>query len=140
MNPSILATSGMSITAAGLIGMIFLTPTSSVFYVISLIALLGLGFGLFASPNSNIIMSSVNKKYYGQASATIGTMRLTGQAFSMGIAMMAISLNVGNKVITQDLHPQFMQSLRLCFEICAVLCLLGTYASSFRVKSVEFRV
>jgi hypothetical protein len=80
-------------------------------------------------------MSSVDKKYFGQASATIGTMRLTGQAFSMGIAMMAISLNVGNKVITQDLHPQFMQSLRLCFEICAILCLLGTYASSVRVKS-----
>ena len=134
MNPSFLATSGMSITAVGLIGMIFLTPSISIVYIIALIALLGLGFGLFASPNSNIIMSSVDKKYYGQASATIGTMRLTGQAFSMGIAMMAISLNVGNRVITPDLHPQFMQSLHVCFEICAVLCLIGAYASSFRVK------
>ena len=136
MNPSILATSGMSITAAGLVGMIFLTPDISIFYIIGLIALLGLGFGLFASPNSNIIMSSVDKKYYGQASATIGTMRLTGQAFSMGIAMMAISLNVGNKVITPDLHPQFMQSLRMCFTICAILCMIGVYASSFRFKNI----
>ena len=135
MNPSILATTGMSITALGLAGMIFLTPATSIVFIITLITLLGLGFGLFASPNSNIIMSSVDKKYYGQASATIGTMRLTGQAFSMGIAMMAISLNVGNRVITPDLHPQFMQSLHVSFIICTVLCLAGAYASSFRVKN-----
>ena len=134
MNPSFLATSGMSITAAGLIGMIFLAPDTSIVYIILLIALLGFGFGLFSSPNSNIIMSSVDKKYYGQASATIGTMRLTGQAFSMGIAMMAISLHVGNRVITPELHPQFMQSLNVSFTICAALCLIGAYASSFRVK------
>jgi hypothetical protein len=79
-------------------------------------------------------MSSVDKKYYGQASATVGTMRLTGQAFSMGIAMMAISLNVGNRFITPELHPQFMKSLHICFELCAVLCLIGAYASSFRIK------
>ena len=134
MSPAFLATSGMGITAIGLIGLIFLTPNTSIIYLIVLIALLGLGFGMFSSPNTNIIMSAVDKKYYGHASATIGTMRLTGQAFSMGIAMMAISMNVGNKVITPDLHPQFMQSLRVCFEICAILCLLGAYASSFRVK------
>ena len=125
----------MSIIAIGLIGMIFLTPGTSIIYIIVLIALLGFGFGMFASPNSNIIMSSVDKKYYGQASATIGTMRLTGQAFSMGIAMMAISLHVGNRIITPELYPQFMQSFRISFEICAVLCLIGAYTSSFRVKS-----
>ena len=134
INPSFLATAGMSITAAGLFGLIFLTSNTSIVYIMVLIALLGFGFGMFSSPNANIIMSSVDKKQYGQASATIGTMRLTGQAFSMGIAMMAISLHVGNRVITTELHPQFMQSLHVSFTICAVLCLIGAYASSFRVK------
>jgi len=136
-NPSFLATSGMAVTSVGLIGLIFLTPDVSIAYVIALISLLGFGFGLFSSPNSTIIMSSVNKKYYGQASATIGTMRLTGQAFSMGIAMMAISLYIGNRVISSELHPQFMQSFRISFEICAALCLIGVYASSFRVKRIN---
>ena len=139
MNPSILATSGMSITAAGLIGFIFLTQNTPIIYIILLISLLGLGFGMFASPNSNIIMSSVDKKYYGQASATIGTMRLTGQAFSMGIAMMALSLHVGNRVITPELHPMFMQSLRVSFIICAALCLIGAFASSFRVNNNQIK-
>jgi hypothetical protein len=79
-------------------------------------------------------MGSVEKKYLGQASATLGTMRLTGQAFSMGIAMMAISIFLGNKIIVPELHPLFMQSLRVTFGICAFLCACGVYASSFRIK------
>ena len=134
INPSLLATSGMTIIVIGLTGLVFLTPDTTIFNIILLLSLLGLGFGLFSSPNANIIMSSVDRKYYGQASATVGTMRLTGQAFSMGIATIAISLNVGNRIITAELHPLFMQSLHICFAICAVLCLIGAYASSFRIK------
>jgi MFS family permease len=133
-NPAILATSGMAIIVVGLSGLIFLSTTTSIVFLIFLLTLLGVGFGLFSSPNTHVIMGSVEKKYFGQASATMGTMRLTGQAFSMGIAMMALSLHVGNRVITAELHPQFMVSMRITFIICTVLCLVGTYASSFRTK------
>jgi MFS family permease len=134
-NPSMLATSGMGIIVAGLAGFIFITISTPVWLLIALLVVLGAGFGLFSSPNTNVIMGSVEKKYLGQASATMGTMRLTGQAFSMGIAAMAISLFVGNKVITPELIPNFMKSLHVTFLICAVLCIAGTYASSFRTKN-----
>jgi MFS family permease len=135
INPSILATTGMSLIVVGLLGLIFLSPTTSLVFLIFLLTLLGLGFGLFSSPNTNVIMSSVEKKQLSQASATIGTMRLTGQAFSMGVAMMALSLYVGNREIVPELHPEFMKSMHVTFIICAVLCVIGTYASSFRIKS-----
>jgi MFS family permease len=134
VNPAIPATVGMGIIFTGLCGLIFLSASTSMIFLIILLILLGLGFGLFSSPNANIIMSSVETKYFGQASATMGTMRLTGQAFSMGIAMMALSLYVQNKIITPDLYPLFMKSLHITFIICAVLCLIGIYASSFRTK------
>jgi EmrB/QacA subfamily drug resistance transporter len=135
INPSVLATTGMGIILVGLCGLIFLSTTTPLFIILILLILLGLGFGLFSSPNANVIMSSVEKKYFGQASATMGTMRLTGQAFSMGIAMMALSLHVGNQMIVPDIHPQFMKSLHITFIICAVLSVIGTYASSFRNKT-----
>jgi MFS family permease len=133
-NPSMLSTSGMGIIVAGLAGFCFITVSTPVWLLIVLLVLLGAGFGLFSSPNTNVIMGSVEKKYLGQASATMGTMRLTGQAFSMGIAMMSISLFVGNKVITPELIPDFMKSFHITFLICAILCTGGTYASSFRTK------
>jgi EmrB/QacA subfamily drug resistance transporter len=134
LNPATLATAGMGIIVVGLTGLIFVSPHTSIAFIVVLLFLLGFGFGLFSSPNSNVIMSSVDKKHYGQASATMGTMRLTGQAFSMGIATMALSLSVGNKVITLETHAGFMQSFRITFIIFAALCIVGTYTSSFRVR------
>ncbi|MDR1011560.1 MAG: MFS transporter [Opitutaceae bacterium] len=129
-----LATIGMSVIVAGLVGLVFLTPATPVWLIVICLVLLGVGFGMFSSPNTNVIMSSVEKKFYGQASATTGTMRLTGQAMSMGIAGMVIALHVGNQKIVPEVHPQFMASLRMTFIIFAALCAAGVYASSARSK------
>jgi len=134
ISPTFLATSGMGIIVVGLIGLCFLTETSSFILLIVLLALLGLGFGMFSSPNTNIIMSSVESKDYSMASATIGTMRQTGQAFSMGIAIMAMSLIIGNVQLSSDIHNQLLVSMRIVFVICSVLCSIGVYMSSIREK------
>lgn len=137
VSPTFLATLGMGIIALGLVGLCFLTETSSLLFLIALLILLGLGFGTFSSPNTNIIMSSVEKKDYSMASATAGTMRLTGQAFSMGIAIMAMSLTIGNIPISSEVHTQLLFSMRIVFIICSVLCLAGVYMSSIREKGVK---
>jgi len=79
-------------------------------------------------------MGSVEKRFYGQASATMGTMRLVGQSFSMGIAMMATSLHLGNQLIVPEVYHLLMKSIQTTFGICAILCIIGTYTSTFRVK------
>ncbi len=133
-SPAMLATTGMAIIVAGLAGLVFLSPATPVWILVSLLVLLGAGFGIFSSPNTNVVMSSVDARHYGQASAAMGTMRLTGQAFSMGIAGMAISLQIGSRKITPDLHPQFMESLRITMIVFVALCLAGVWASSRRTK------
>jgi MFS family permease len=120
-NPTVLATIGMFFTTLGLFGLAFIGEQTPVWLIVFFLVLLGLGFGLFASPNTKIIMGSVDKKFFGQASATIGTMRLTGQAMSMGFAMMFISV-----------APDFITSTRITFGVFAVLCAIGMYASKHR--------
>ncbi|WP_080903972.1 MFS transporter [Parabacteroides sp. Marseille-P3160] len=132
-----LATLGMLIISIGLILLCFIGETTSYISILLILILIGAGFGTFSSPNMNVIMSSVEKKDYGLASATTGTMRLTGQAFSMGIAMMAISFTVGNVQITKAVQHEFMAGMRICFIVCSALCLLGVYASSIRNKKGE---
>lgn len=130
--PAKLATSGMLIIVAGLAGLMFIQPDTPLWMLIIILLLLGMGFGIFSSPNTNVIMGSVEKKFYTQASAVTGTMRMTGQAVSMGIAGMAISFYMGNSNIIPELHPEFMLSLKLTFIIFTGLCLIGVYASSVR--------
>lgn len=132
MSASFLATLGMFIIFVGLIGLCFIGESTSFYLIIILLVLIGFGFGVFSSPNMNILMSSVDKQYYGFASATAGTMRLVGQSLSMGIAMMSISLLIGNVKFSTTMHTELMYSMRITFIICSVLCLFGVYASSVR--------
>lgn len=130
MSASFLSTLGMSIILIGLIGLCFIGESTNFYIIIALLVLIGFGFGVFSSPNMNILMSSVDKQYYGFASATAGTMRLVGQSLSMGIAMMSISLLIGDIKFSAAVHTELMYSMRITFIICSVLCLFGVYASS----------
>lgn len=131
-DPGKIASIGMGFTAAGLVALCFLTPVTPISTIVILLTVLGIGFGLFSSPNSNAIMSSVEKRYLGIASGVVGTMRMVGQMFSMGIAMMLISLFIGNKTINPDTYPGFVSGMKTGFVIFAALSLLGIFASLAR--------
>ena len=127
-----IATFGMAIIVVCLLSMLFLTPDTSLFILIAILTVLGTGFALFSSPNVNVIMGSVEKRYLGMASATTGTMRLTGQSISMGITMMMIAVFVGKTQITIENHALFMKCLHNTFGIFVALCVLGVYLSMVR--------
>jgi EmrB/QacA subfamily drug resistance transporter len=100
IEPRILASIGMTLSVIGLGLFVTIGSESSLTFVIINLVILGIGFGLFSSPNTNAVMSSVRKEVYGIATATLGTMRLTGQMLSMGIVMLIFSLTVGRIQIT----------------------------------------
>jgi hypothetical protein len=90
------------------------------------------GFALFSSPNTNAVMSSVEKSVYGVAAGTLATMCLTGQALSFGIATLVLALFVGRAEITPAVHSAMLHSVRITFGISALLCLAGFFASLAR--------
>jgi EmrB/QacA subfamily drug resistance transporter len=134
IEPQKIASAGMGVTAAGLLGLSFLSFQTSLMYIVADLLIIGFGFGLFSSPNMNAIMSSVEKKSYGIASGVVGSMRMLGQMFSMGIATLAFSLTMGRTPITPKLYPAFLASVDAVFTVCAVLCILGIFASLARGK------
>ena len=129
IEPRILASLGMALSVGGLLAMSLLRPGTGLGFVVAALMLLGFGFALFSSPNTNAVMSSVEKKFYGVASATLGTMRMTGQMLSMGTAMFIFSLFLGGARITPDVFPQFLTAIRTAFWFFAALCLVGVFAS-----------
>ena len=117
----IVASAGMGLTAAALFFLIFLGAGTSTPVLVLNLMLLGLGFALFSSPNTNAVMSSVEPRCYGVASATLATMRMIGQMLSMGIAMLVFAVHVGEVRITSERHEAFLTSLRIAFIIFAIL-------------------
>jgi EmrB/QacA subfamily drug resistance transporter len=132
VEPRIVASVGMALTTVALILFTTLDQSASLKLVVARLVLLGFGLALFSSPNTNAIMGSVEKKFYGIASGTVGTMRLLGMVISMGIATLVFALFLGRVQISAESHPAFMQSLKTAFLIFSVLCLAGTFASLVR--------
>ncbi len=130
-----LASIGMAIISLGLFIIGFIGKNSSIWFIIPILVAFGIGYALFSSPNSNAIMSSVEKKFYGIASGTVGTMRLVGQMSSMGIAMLIFSIFIGKAEINPANHTEFIHSIRAAFFIFAVLCFIGIFLSLARGKS-----
>jgi len=128
----IIASTGMALTVIGLALLTLLNAQTTLVSIIFSLILLGLGFALFSSPNINAIMSSVEKRFYGVASATLGTMRLIGQTLSMGIVMLIFAVYIGKVQITPEHYVPFLTSTRTAFVIFAVLCFGGIFASLAR--------
>ncbi|MDR2987626.1 MAG: MFS transporter [Nocardiopsaceae bacterium] len=83
--PRPFATAGLLVSAAAFAGLLLL-PVSFPYWVFALIILCnGLGSGLFASPNTSAIMSSVPARYRGAASGMRSTFQNSGMSLSIGI-------------------------------------------------------
>jgi EmrB/QacA subfamily drug resistance transporter len=134
MEPQLVATAGMIVTTVGLAVLVFLTEDTQLEVIVLGLSILGMGFALFSSPNTNAVMSSVGNRFYGVASGTIGTMRLLGQVFSMGIATLLFSVYIGRAQITPAVHTEFMDAVHVAFIVFTVMCFFGIFASMARGK------
>jgi MFS family permease len=128
----ILASAGMAVTVMGLALLAFLSERTALGFVVFCLILVGLGFALFSSPNVNAVMGSVERQFYGVASATLATMRSVGQTFSQGIVIVVFALTVGEVAITPEVYPQFLAAVRIAFGVFAALCFAGVFASLAR--------
>lgn len=130
--PRLIASIGMALSAAGLLLFSFLGEATGYAFIVGSLVCLGLGFGLFSSPNTNAVMCSVERRHLGVASAALGTMRLTGQMMSAGTTMMIFALFMGRVPITPPVYPRFIASARFAFAFFAALCAAGIFASLAR--------
>ncbi|MGE4568623.1 MAG: MFS transporter [Bacteroidales bacterium] len=128
----VLASGGMALSTLGLLLFVFLSSDASHLFIVTGLIILGLGFGLFSAPNTHAVMSAVDKENLGTASATIGTMRLTGQMVSMALATLTIHLFLGNQPIQAENREAFMESIRVAFFLFTLLCFGGIFASLAR--------
>lgn len=132
VQPRIVASWGMTLTTLALFVFCFLTVGTPLWLVIVNLAVLGVGLALFSSPNTNAVMGSVEKRFYGVASSTIGTMRLTGQAISMAVVTLLLSFYAGSVELSQVPPEMLVKGARISFIVFTVFCFGGIFASLAR--------
>lgn len=129
IQPRYFATTGMAMCSTGLAMLAFLDADTPVWIIVTILLWVGIGFALFSSPNMNTIMSSVERRQYGQASGLASSMRVFGQIISMSIVTLIFSLLFGSMSIEEVPNSIFLQAMRWGFLIFALIGLPGIYFS-----------
>lgn len=120
---------GVGIGLASCIG-----PDTPLYLLIGIQIVLGLGFGIFATPNTTVILESAGPRYLGQASGLTGAVRTGGMLASMIIVTASLSFFVGHEPVRPENAPAFMESMRLDFLLFSGLNLLALVCSLGRVS------
>ena len=118
--PGLLGGIGLAALALGLLGLSLFTNHGSTHAIIAWMAVCGLGFGLFQSPNLRAFMTSAPAHRSGSASGVSALVRLLGQ--STGAALVAACF-----VFAGAAAPW------LALRIGAGFALVGSCASLMRV-------
>jgi EmrB/QacA subfamily drug resistance transporter len=136
IEPRVIATAGMASTTVGLGVLALVSASTPLSVILAGLVILGLGYGLFSSPNTVAIMGAVEVKHLGIASAMVSTMRAIGQMLSMAIAMLVFSLIIGTVLISPEVFPELQQSVTVVFAIFFVLGIIGIWTSYARGRTV----
>ena len=128
IKPQKIAALGLSLVCVALLLYSFLAGGSAVWLLIIGLAIQGTGIGLFSSPNTHVIMSSVEKQYLGIASGTLSMMRSIGVTLGMGITMIIFSIYIGDVQITSEYYPAFQTSMRVGFMVFFAIVICGFFA------------
>ncbi len=129
-----LSTTGLTVTALALFGLSRTSPERGLLPVAALLGAVGLGSGLFQSPNTSAIMGSVPRDRLGVASGLQATMRNVGMVLGVALAG-AIVATLAPK---GDLDPRYVFAIHWAFATGAIIAAAGAALSLVRGPSRGF--
>lgn len=131
---------GLLITTVGLILIGYLNINSTYTEIVIRIAILGLGNGLFQSPNNSIVMSLVPKNKLGIAGSINALVRNMGMvfgiAFSVTLLYNRMSHSIGYKVLSfvPGRADIFIYAMRIVYLSAASICIIGIILTLLRIR------
>ncbi len=129
VSPFKMSSLGMIFCAAGACIFIFVHEGTSLFLIILALIITGLGFSLFSSPNTNAVMSCVEKEDYGVASSILATMRSIGHTMSMVIVTIIVTRYMGNAALAEADPATLVKVINTSFIIFTIICGVGAFIS-----------
>ncbi|MCL2295931.1 MAG: MFS transporter [Methanomassiliicoccaceae archaeon] len=131
--PKLLTSAGLALTTVALAGLAFVDVGTPLWMVSVLMVIMGVGGGMFMSPNASSVMAAVPPGRRGIASGARIMLRNTGTMFSLAIAfplvlsglnpedMMRIFLGKGAELVSPEAISALVDGLHEAFIIFAII-------------------
>ncbi|MBU3001922.1 MFS transporter [Paraglaciecola arctica] len=133
----LVATVGCVIVACGMLILSLMNTDTSITFIVGSLLLIGVGFGLFSTPNNNAIMGSVQLHEVGVASATMNLARTIGNLFGMSMVNLMVHYYIGEAQFTQEQNPALIQTVEMALSMSLAFVVIACVISGFRGKSAS---
>ncbi|MDR7102605.1 MFS transporter [Croceicoccus sp. BE223] len=120
--PTKLGVVGMALAVAGLLSLAWMPDPASPLDIGWRLVLTALGYGLFVSPNSRLLIGAAPRERSAAAGGLLSTVRLLGQTMAAAIVGMMLTLGVGTGPV-----PMLFAAV---LGVVAALCSLARFQSS----------
>ena len=127
---SALLLNGVALVAFGLIG-----PASPPWFILVPLFAMGIGLGLFQSPNNSSAMGSIPKGKLGTGNGIVQLVKNLGMVIGISFSTLAFSTLMGDRPITDA--TAYLASARWVYWGAALLSFLGAYIASLRGKTQD---
>ncbi|MBY4678588.1 MFS transporter [Marinobacterium arenosum] len=134
--PRLIATAGCLLFGAGFATLFWLRQDSGLSHVVAGLVLLGIGFGLFSTPNNNAALGSVPKERLSIASALLNLARTLGNMFGMAVVVLLFNQLIGDRTIEPSQYPALLTVTRLALALACGYTLIAAY-NSFRRGNIR---
>jgi MFS family permease len=128
------ATLGMLVQTAGLVALSRIGLETPIAYVVAALVVIGLGIGLFSSPNTSAALGTVPAERRGVASGVLGTARNVGMM--LGIALAGAVLSSVSLGVSEGTGSAVGAAVQATFLVAAGSTALGALASFVRDRSM----
>jgi MFS family permease len=133
VRPAMIAAVGVGIILVSALMGTRLSSDSPLLYVGLVLAVQGVGFAFFSSPNMTIVMNSVPPNRTGIASALTAAARSLGMVSGMLIVAAIISLQIGHAPVGAE-PAKFVATMHLSFWIIAAVSAVALVLSVMRSR------
>lgn len=136
---------GLLLMVGAQAGLASLHEGSTLFTVGGFIALLGLGGGMFQSPNNSLVMSTVPRPRLGVAGSVNSLIRNLGMVVGIAVATTTLfgvmSNRAGYRVtgLIPDRPDIFLAGMHIVFTVSASICVVGALLTGWRLLTRKRR-
>ncbi|TAK84753.1 MAG: MFS transporter [Betaproteobacteria bacterium] len=131
LRPTLIASGGVAVVLVSSLMGTFLHAGSSLVQVALVLAVQGVGFAFFSSPNMATVMNAVPRELSGIASALSASARSLGMVSGMLVVAALVSLNLGHEPVGAD-PARYIATMHTAFWILAAVTAAALTVSLLR--------
>lgn len=134
-NPQLITVIGMVFVTLSIFMIALINKSTTLEFIIIAMIVYGVGYGLFASPNTKVMMSSLPIKYNEFSSTAVASTKYIGKTISLAILTLIFAVFMGTASINPSDYTKLIISSQITCYLGVIFAVIALAATIIGYKS-----